>query len=221
MSILSINLNKIHKSETSRIELCETINDLNRKGAVVTFNLAVASADALGITIPTYTMEDGTEVKSETYTHAFNSQKELVEATTLTKGTVSKMIKAIESVIDGGHFDDFANGTYQFDFGKIYYIADRQDLLLKKYSYGELLKFGRPSLEKIYNDLKKTAENERLTNETLTNKGSNSESESENESEESLPMTDDMMRKDTFEGITYEYSVGEFRKFLAEHGKVC
>ena len=113
------------------------------------FNIAIVSAYAVGVTIPAYTDSKGNEHGESTCEKPMK-RSDYLKLVGRSKSTLSRWIGALQLVIDGGYFTDFAMGTYPFSYDKIYIIFDEKNKdIFAEYVLADLMNMSVDSLESL------------------------------------------------------------------------
>jgi len=125
-NIIDFNLGTM-KEETKYKRLGEALGNIQKYGFIV----GVIAAHLNGVTIPSYTMKDGTHV--ETVKRDGIGVSEIVNNKHVegySRSTIDRMVGAVRRLTsDEGAFEKFANGTYQFTYDKIYSYYDNKEAM--------------------------------------------------------------------------------------------
>lgn len=170
------------------------------------FNSALAFYFLNGKTIPQYVDTQGNLHGSATIDSAQKkSLQDIAEAVDRHKGTISKMVKAMESIIDEGYFEEFYTNKLKFSFDKINLIFDdKYKDLLESHTLSSLLSQSFKSLKPQLDAL---------------NAKKSGEKSEDKKTEESKEENKEVVI--TYEGKNYTLKLGKdaFEKWLAENLK--
>lgn len=158
-------------------------NEYDKKAAEALFVASVLVGYGCGLEIPAYTRKDGKEVEASKCKDA-KKQKDFVDITGKSKGTISKRYNAIKFIIDNDVFSLFASGSILFSTEKIAYISAHKDELTASHDIKDLFAYSLDSLEDMIkrvdnNDKKSTPDDN--SNDTDNDNASDNEQNNDND----------------------------------------
>ena len=191
----------------------EVIEDIKKRLESIeksAFNVALACAYSLGVTIPAYTDVQGNEHAEALCEKPIKTQAELLKLIGRSKATLSRWIKAMNLIIENGYFTEFSTGSLPFSYDKIICIFEHKDIF-EGYVIADLMNFTVDTLEDFVAKKAKSAEVEEETEEVAEEEVAE---ETEAEVEE-VPAEE--ITTLIYNGKEYKVNKATFEKWLAEN----